>query len=78
MPRDFERFESQDSDAVFIAKIKVRYLVEKFLEGAWVLMARFPDGSEPDQMENLCWAMGGKVRVEDVIRHEYVLDKEFE
>jgi len=78
MPRDFERFAGQDSDSVFIAKIKVRYLVEKFLEGSWVLMARFPDGSDPEQRENLCWAMGGKVRVEDVTRHEYVLDKEFE
>ena len=78
MPRDFESFVGQDSDSVYIAKIKVRYLVEKFLEGAWVLMARFPEGSEPDQMENLCWAIGGTVRVQDVTRHEYVLDKEFE
>jgi hypothetical protein len=82
MPRDFERFETReelyDAPSAHAAKIRVRYLVEKLIEGAWVLMARLPVESELDQMENLCFAIGGTVRVEDVTRHEYVLDKEFE
>ncbi len=81
MPRDFEAAMSQDSPDItstFVSKIKVRYLVEKLIEGAWVLMARLPVDCEPDQMSNLCAALGGAVRVEDITRHEYVLNQEFQ
>lgn len=78
MPRYDPAEEDHRDPSFFAAKIRVRYLVEKFIEGAWVLMARLPTESEPDQMEDLCSALGGKIRVEDVTRHELVLDKEFE
>ena len=78
MPRYEPREELFERSPAYVAKIRVRYLVEKFIEGAWVLMARLPAESESDQMENLCAALGGKVRVEDVTQHMYVLDQEFE
>lgn len=79
MPRDPDRAEEDYRDPqLFAAKIRVKYLVEKFMEGAWVLMARLPATSEPEQMENLCFALGGKVRVEDVTLHTYVIEEEFE
>lgn len=82
MPRSFEMLsqDSPDITSTFVSKIKVRYLVEKFSPEAeaWVLMARMPVDSEPDQISNLCAALGGRVRVEDVTLHTYVIEKEFE
>lgn len=69
--------DSPDITSTFISKIKVRYLVEKLMAGDWVLMARLPADCEPDQMSNLCAALGGVVRVEDITLHEYVLNEEF-
>ena len=66
-----------DPDAIgFAAKIRVRYLVEKFIEGQWVSMARFPDGA--DRMLELCQAIGGTLRVQDLNTLNYVIDQEFE
>jgi hypothetical protein len=78
MPRYEPREELFETSVAYVAKIRVRYLVEKFIEGAWVLMARLPAESESDQMENLCSALGGKVRVEDVTSKVFVIDQEFE
>ena len=81
MPRVYEELqleEGYDAPSAYAAKIRVRYLVEKFIDKAWVLMARLPSSSESDQRENLCWALGGKIRVEDVTNHKHVIDREFE
>lgn len=79
MPREYELAEEDFREpTAFAAKIRVKYLVEKFMEDAWVLMARLPATSEPEQMENLCFALGGKIRVQDVTLQAYVIDQEFE
>lgn len=59
----------------YAAKIKVRYFVEKDLGGQWVLMARVPGDCE--SLENLCFAIGGLVRVTDVTTHRIVIEREF-
>lgn len=80
MPRRFAfaRAEQSDTEHVFVSKIKIRYTVEKEMEGVWVLMARLPTEADLDRLPGLCAAFGGNIRVEDVSLHEYVLRKEFE
>jgi hypothetical protein len=80
MPRAYEDLPEEflDAPSAHAAKIRVRYLVEKCIDDTWVLMARLPSSSEPDQMETLCAALGGKIRVEDVTNHTHVIDQEFE
>lgn len=64
----------------YVSKIRIRYLVEKELDGQWVAMARLP--AEAEGMLSLCETLGGKIRVEDVtrsttLRREFVLEQEF-
>lgn len=59
-PRSNEYAESLHS-----VKIKIRYLVEKKIDGEWVPMARLPEN--PERVEDLCWAFGGVIRVQDLV-----------
>jgi hypothetical protein len=65
-----------DEPGGYAAKIKIRYLVEKRIDNAWVVMARL--SSETDRMLELCEALGGKIRVQDIETSALVIDQEFE
>ena len=52
----------------YAAKIKVRYLIDKWCEHGWVLMARVPGESE--SIEPLCFALGGLLRITDLVTKE--------
>lgn len=70
-------FGSEGGDgAGYAAKIKIRFLIEKELEGEWVAMARL--SAEGDRMKELCEALGGKIRVLDLVTQSYVVEQEFE
>jgi hypothetical protein len=64
------------SRSEFSVKIKIRYLVEKYIDEAWSPMARLPE--QADRITELCEALGGKIRVQDLSTGQYVLEKEFE
>lgn len=75
------RVYSDPDHGGYVAKIRIRYLVEKELDGQWVAMARLP--AETEGMLSLCEALGGNIRVEDVSRsteaqRAFVLEQEFE
>ncbi len=70
--------ETDHTQQAYIAKLKFRYLVEKELEGAWVPMARLSAEAELDRIRELAFALGGHVRVEDLMTHEFVLTERFE
>lgn len=83
MPDSFSKRQSgvallgdgQDSGG-FAAKIKIRFLVEKFIDNEWLMMARLPEAA--DRITELCEALGGKIRVLDVASGLMVLEEEFE
>lgn len=62
--------------AGYAQKIKIRYLVEKRIDDQWVVMARL--SAESDRMLELCQALGGSVRVQDIETLLYVINQEFE
>ncbi len=68
------RFGSEEVEVE--VKIKMRYVVEKEIDGAWVAMARL--GTESDRLVPLCEALGGKIRVHDLKEQRYVLERVFE
>lgn len=80
MPRAFTEYDADQGG--YIAKTKVRYRVEKLVDGAWTLMAHVP--AETEGMDGLLHALGGMIRVEDVTLKRdddqkiYVLEKDFE
>lgn len=65
-----------DDNGGYAAKIKIRFLIEKELAGEWVPMARL--SAESDRMRELCEALGGKIRVLDLVTQSYVVEEEFE
>lgn len=66
----------EDDASGYAAKIKIRYLVEKRIDNAWVVMARL--SAETDRMLELCEALGGQIRVHDIETNTHVIDQEFE
>lgn len=79
MPRRFALPRAElDTEQVFVSKTKIRYTVEKEMAGVWVLMARLPSDADLERLPKLCDAFGGKIRVEDISTHLYVLSEEFE
>lgn len=62
----------------FASKMKIRYLVEKEIDGQWIIMARL--SGEADRITELCEALGGKIRVLDLAGQKsvVVLQEEFE
>lgn len=65
------------SETIIHLKIKIRYLVEKKIEGEWVLMARLTE--DPERVEDLCWALGGLIRVKDLLTGGVCIpEKDFE
>lgn len=47
----------------FQAKVKIRFIVDKQIDGEWVAMARLADLS---RVEELSSALGGMIRVQDL------------
>ncbi len=62
--------------AGYAQKIKIRYIVEKRIDEVWVPMARL--SAESDRMLELCQALGGSIRVQDIETLLYVINQEFE
>ncbi len=62
--------------AGYAQKIKIRYVVEKRIDEVWVPMARL--SAESDRMLELCQALGGSIRVQDIETLLYVINQEFE
>jgi hypothetical protein len=65
-----------DSTEAFASKIKIRFVVEKLIDEEWVTMARLSE--EADRIQELCEAIGGKIRVLDLVKQVHVVDEEFE
>ncbi len=63
------------ADSGYAAKIKIRYLIEKRIDDAWVIMARL--SADSDRMIELCEALGGLIRVQDIETHAFVINQEF-
>lgn len=71
------RFVSDYADSFHAVKLKIRYLVEKKIDGEWVLMARL--GEHAERIEDLCWAFGGVIRVHDLVTPTATVEeKDFE
>lgn len=59
----------------FAVKIKIRYLVEKLVDETWVVMARLPESA--DRITELCEALGGTLRVQDLTTGKTLPEKDF-
>lgn len=65
------------SELSHLTKLKIRYLVEKKIDGEWVPMARLSE--HPERVEDLCWALGGVIRVQDLVTLSiWIEEKDFE
>lgn len=76
LPQRFhgEAFRSRE-DPGFPIKIRVRYLVEKLIDGQWLVMARLPDSA--DRIPELSEALGGLIRVQDLVTGQTLPEKDY-
>lgn len=78
-PRPARAFgEHDDSESSYVSKLKVRYLIEKNLNGQWILMARMSSGVDLDRLREIGFAFGGWIRVQDVQLGSIALQEQFE
>jgi hypothetical protein len=58
-------YDLHTPDFSHTVKLKIRYVIDKEIEGRWVTMARLTEAA--DRIPELCQALGGKIRIQDLV-----------